>query len=195
MACKNNYFLTLRGNFRGESLTLHPFSYTERFGQQNPISIDYDGLNLPPGTNLPPGYDTGRSVDGVLPERDRFRERNTYPYREFQSLGIVGGYLLYRLAFPRFPQSTRAAPSATVLVYRRNRNLFRPGDIGLFPMAFDWRLWQNIIVPVLEKDELQPTNPLIDGMVAAGPFDEYAFLIERYMVQAFQEAGLLPPPE
>ena len=187
-------FLDSRANFGEGGLTLHPPDLNDPRFNTELTTLDYDGLNLPAGTNLPEGYETTRSVDVSLPARDAFRERTTYPFQEFQALGVASAYMLMRLALPAFPGSTRSGPARIVEVRQilRGKALVRPADRALFPLLFDWRIWHQGVVPVLKDETVNPLLPLNAANIALGAFDEYAFLLERLLVQSFQKQGFLP---
>jgi hypothetical protein len=160
------------------------------------------------GAELPPNDLTGSGTydqDGDL-ERDHFTREGTEVIRpstlhpgEFADtpsgnarLAIGVGYLLAGHAVLNFPTTNRAAPSRYVQVSLNSREPLREQDRGQFPMLVAWDIWENAIVPVLQDDANQVSQPWLASLLQLGQFLKFFQYIHGRLITSFQEQGLIP---
>ena len=160
------------------------------------------------GAALPPTDLTGSGTydrDGDL-ERDHVTRSGTGIIRdatlhpgEFADtpsgnakLAIGVGYLLAGSAVLNFPTTNRAAPSKYVQVSLSTKGLLRAQDRSQFPMLVPWDIWQNAVVPVLQDDANQSSEPIVAAMLRRHQYLEFFQFIHRKLILSYREQGLIP---
>lgn len=69
------------------------------------------------------------------------------------AVGVL--YLTLDRALTSFPGTTRAHPSLKAVVYRSTREPLRKQDNLHFPFSVNWKLWNDVVVPVIQDDRIR----------------------------------------
>lgn len=105
------------------------------------------------------------------------------------ALGLF--YVLSGSALPRFPSTSHSGPSAVVRLDRTLRPIYE-GHIALFPIEVDWKLWDRVVVPVLEDSRWIFESPLNRARVNSGDISGFVYELEMSLWASLQDAGYIP---
>lgn len=119
------------------------------------------------------------------------------------NLSVVVAYLQLGLADVEFPRTSRSGPSDLVLVVKtpQTRAIGDTSVISLLPYPVNWRIWQNVVVPVLNDSSFKLNNGfsrLLNGLnqpaVILQDFRRYVDRLRAALRRLSQSQGLIPPP-
>lgn len=161
------------------SYTLHPISYTDPSrttvagGRQQGIDT-FDGL-------------WNRRAEGVY---------------SLEKLATVIAYIQLGMADVEFPRTSRSGPSDLVLVVAvpatQSKGLIT-GE-SLLPFPVNWRIWHNIVVPILSDPAWQINNMfsrIVNGLrqraSVAEDFRRYCYDLQVALRKGAQATGIIPP--
>ena len=150
------------------------------------------GAELPPMGNTGIGEKETREGTNVLRPTTLHSGEFTDTPSGNARLAIGVGYLLAGRAVLNFPTTNRAAPSRYVQVSLSQREPLRDQDRGCFPMLVAWDIWENAIVPVLQADENQITQPYLRELFGVGQYLRFFQYVHGKLILSFREQGLIP---
>ena len=105
---------------------------------------------------------------------------------DVENLAIGVLYCLTSRAIPDLPGSTRANPSYEVWVDRLSAPPLRSQDVALFPMIVTWDVWEQVVVPVVNRIQLPTARGSRD-------FDTSVALLKAALTAQAKATGFLPP--